>query len=526
MAKNGAFRLTYATMYDPPAEMHTRYEAAVADAKKHLGREYAMWIDGKEVRASEKVENRSPINTEMVLGMFQRASVDDAAKAMAAARRAAKDWGRRPWKQRIKLVRKACDLIDKRIYEFGAAISLEAGKNRFEALADAAEAADLMRFACDQIEENKGYVKKMGRDPLKGYKATNISSLLPYGVWVVVSPFNFPAALTAGPIGSALAAGNTVVYKPAEDTPWAPRLLAECFRDAGFPDGVVNFVTGKGSVAGQALIDSPETDGVTFTGSVDVGMRIYRSFAAGKYPRPTLLEMGGKNPVIVSRHADLERAVQGIYRSAFGYQGQKCAAASRIYVEEPVYNKLMDKLVATTQGLKIGDPTRKEIFLGPVINASAYNNYKNYAEELSQSGEFLTGGKVLTDGEYGKGYFCEATIVTNVPTGHRLWKEEMFLPITMVHKVKNLEEGMNLANDVDFGLTAGFYGNKKESDWFFDNIQAGVTYTNRPQGATSGAWPGFQTFGGWKGSGSTGKNVGGPHYLQLYMREQSRTTIE
>ncbi len=526
MAKNGDFRLTYATMYDPPAEMHTRYEAAVAAAKKHLGQEYPMWIGGKEVLAKEKKEKRSPIDTDMVLGIFQRASIGDAHVALGVARRAAKDWGRRPWLERIGFVRKAANLINDRIYDFAAALTLEVGKNRLEALGDAAESADLMRFACDQIEENDGFVRQMGKDPLKGYTATNISRLLPYGVWLVVSPFNFPGALTAGPVGSALVAGNTVVYKPAEDTPWAPRLLAECFRDAGFPDGVVNFVTGRGSIAGQAMIESPEVDGVTFTGSVDVGMGIYRAFAAGKYPRPALLEMGGKNPVLVSRHADLERAIQGIYRSAFGLQGQKCSAASRIYIEEPVYDQFMDKFVETTKGLKIGDPTKKEIFLGPVVNASGYDNFKNFAEELSQSGEFLTGGKVLTEGDFGKGYFCEATIVADVPTNHHLWKEEMFLPIAMVHKIKTLEEGMALANDVDFGLTAGFYGNKDESRWFFENIQAGVTYANRPQGATSGAWPGFQTFGGWKGSGSTGKNVGGPHYLQLYMREQSNTTIE
>jgi len=236
--------------------------------------------------------------------------------------------------------------------------------------------------------------------------------------------------------------------------------------------------------------------------------------------------MGGKNPAIVSRHADLERATQGLYRSAFGLQGQKCSAASRIYVEEPVYDELVEKLVTVTKGLKIGDPTKKENFLGPVVNASGYDNFKNWTEELSQAGDFLTGGKVLTNGDFGKGYFCEPTIAANVPTSHRLWKTEMFLPITMVHKIKNLEEGMALANDVDFGLTAGFYGSEKEANWFFENIEAGVTYANRPQGATTGAWPGFQPFGGWKGSGSSGKNAGGHYYLQLYMHEQINTIIK
>jgi 1-pyrroline-5-carboxylate dehydrogenase len=255
-------------------------------------------------------------------------------------------------------------------------------------------------------------------------------------------------------------------------------------------------------------------------------MGIYRKFSQGRYPRPTILEMGGKNPAIVSRHADLDRAVKGLTRSAFGNQGQKCSAASRVYVEEAVYDELVQRFVEATEDIKIGDPTRKEVFVGPVINQSAYDNFKNFTEELSQAGEFLTGGKVLTDGDYGKGYFCQPTISANVPTDHRLWKYEMFLPIVMVHKIKNLDEGMKLANDVDFGLTAGFYGSQEETEWFFENIQAGVTYANRPQGATTGAWPRFQPFGGWKGSGSSGKNAGGHYYLQLYMHEQINTLIE
>jgi len=526
MAGNGKFKLTYATMFDSPEELHIEYEAAVKRVKGELGRDHPMWIGGKDITVSEKKENRSPIDTGMLLGTFQRATPKDGQGAMEAAQRAARDWSRRPWQERVALVRKAADLITERIFTFGAVISLEAGKTRMEALADAAESAALMQYACDQMEANKGFVVEMGKDPLKGFDVTNISKLKPYGVWVVISPFNFPGALTAGPVGTALVAGNTVVYKPAEDTPWTSRLLAEAFRDAGFPDGVVNYVTGKGSVVGQALIDSPLTAGVTFTGSVDIGMSIYQSFSRGRYPRPTILEMGGKNPAIVSRHADLDRAVKGICRSAFGNQGQKCSAASRIYVEEPVYNELIEKLVAATEQMKIGDPTRKEVFLGPVINQGAYDNFKNFTEEISQAGDFLTGGKVLTDGDYGKGYFCEPTIAANVATSHRLWKYEMFLPITMVHKIKNLDEGMTLANDVDFGLTAGFYGSPEEATWFFDNIEAGVTYANRPQGATTGAWPRFQPFGGWKGSGSTGKNAGGHYYLQLYMREQVNSVIK
>ncbi len=524
--KNNDFRLTYATMYDPPEEMHTNFEAEVGKIRANLGKEYAMLINGKDVRAEEKFEDRSPINTDWTLGIFQKGGQKHADDAMAAARKAARVWGRTPWQERIALVRKAASLIDERIYQFGAVIALEVGKNRLEALADAAETADLMRYSCDEIEANNGFVVKMGQDPLVGYTAVNYSTLKPYGVWLVISPFNFPCALTGGPVGAAVAAGNAVVMKPATDTPWTSRLLAEAYRDAGVPDGVVNYVTGPGGTLGQRLIDSPEVDGITFTGSYDIGMKIYRGFANGKYPRPTILEMGGKNPAIVSRNADLERAAQGILRSAFGLQGQKCSATSRILVEAPVYDALVGKLTDMTNNLKIGDPTEKGVFLGPVINNSSYNDFKTFTEELSQAGEFLTGGKVLTGGMYGKGYFCEPTIAAEVPMDHRLWKHEMFLPITMVHKVNSLDEAMEIANNVDYGLTAGFYGSTDEAQWFFDNIEAGVTYANRPQGATTGAWPGFQPFGGWKGSGSSGKNAGGHYYVQLYMHEQIHTRIE
>jgi 1-pyrroline-5-carboxylate dehydrogenase len=360
---------------------------------------------------------------------------------------------------------------------------------------------------------------------LKGYRSTNTSVLRPYGVWVVISPFNFPAALTGGPTGAALVAGNTVVMKPASDTPWTVRLLAECFREAGLPDGVVNYVTGPGGTIGQELISNREVDGITFTGSFDVGMEIYRTFAKGRYPRPTILEMGGKNPSIVSRHADLERAALGIVRSAFGLQGQKCSANSRVYIEQPVYDKLVGRLVDLTQKFVVGDPTEKGVYLGPVVNANSYKQFKQFTEEISDAGRFLTGGKVLTEGAYAKGFFCQPTLAADVPLNHRLWKHEMFLPITFVHPVGDLDEAMKLANDVDYGLTAGFYGSPKEAEWFYENIQAGVTYANRPQGATTGAWPGFQPFGGWKGSGSTGKNSGGRYYLPLYLHEQIHTLI-
>ncbi len=519
------FKLTYGTMYNPPEELHTSFENALARVKSALGQEHGMIIGGKERLAAEKFENRSPANREVLLGVFQKGTAQDAADAIAAAKKAFPMWSHTPWQERVAYIRKAADLMDQRLYEMSATVSLEVGKNRMEALGDVAETADLLRYACFQMEKNNGYVVEMGRDPLRGFDSTNVSVLRPYGVWLVISPFNFPASLCGGPSGAALVAGNTLVMKPASDTPWIARLIADCLRDAGIPEGVFNYVTGPGSTVGQALIESKEVAGVTFTGSYDVGMKIFCDFCGSRWIRPTILEMGGKNPAIVSRNANLDDAAAGIVRSSFGLQGQKCSACSRVFIEAPVYDQLVDRLVSQTEKLVIGDPTERSVFLGPVINQNSFRDFQRYTEEISQSGRFLTGGKVLTQGEFSKGYFCSPTYVADLPVDHPLWKEEMFVPITTLARVDSLEEAMRLANDVQYGLTAGFYGSAEEVDWFFDQTQAGVTYANRPQGATTGAWPGFQPFGGWKGSGSTGKNSGGNYYLPLYMHEQIHTRV-
>ncbi len=521
-----SFKLTYSTMFNPPEELHTRFAESLARVKSSLGKEYAMIINGKDVFSSDKFENRSPANTDLVLGVFQKGSSANAQAALEAAHAAFPAWRKTPWQERIRLLRKAAELMDERTFDIGVAVALEVGKNRMEALGDVAETADLIRYSCDRMEANEGFVHELGRDPLTGFVSTNFSVLRPYGVWVVISPFNFPCALTGGPAGAALATGNTIIMKPATDTPWTARLIAECFRDAGIPDGVYNYVTGPGSSVGQVLIDSPLVSGITFTGSFDVGMKIGRDFSSGKWVRPAILELGGKNPAIVSKHANLDDAALGIVRSAFGLQGQKCSACSRVFIEKPVYADLLQKITDLTSKLVIGDPTERQVYNGPVINKGSYADYLTFCGELATAGMIVAGGKVVSDGEFTKGFFCPDTIAVDVPMDHHLWKDEMFLPIMMVTAVNSMTEAMKHANDVAYGLTAGFYGAPDEVDWFFDEIEAGVTYANRPQGATTGAWPGFQPFGGWKGSGSSGKNAGGLYYLPLYMHEQIRTLVK
>ncbi len=519
------FRLTYATMFDPPPELHRNYERALAKVKSELGREYPLLVGGERRRAADTGAARSPITTDWVLGRLPKGSAEDARAALAAARAALPAWSALPWQRRVRYLRAVAALINERVFEFAAIDSLEVGKNRMESLGDVQETADLISYYCDQMERHDGYVTPMGRDPLKGYTASNTSVLRPYGVWVVISPWNFPVALSGGPSGAALLAGNTLVVKPATDTPWVGYFLASCFLDAGLPKGVYNFVTGPGGTLGEELITNPGVDGITFTGSFDVGMHIYRAFAGGKWPRPCIAEMGGKNAVIVSQHADLDAAALGCYRSAFGLQGQKCSASSRIFIERAVKDKFTAKLLALLERTNIGDPTVQANWLGPVANASGARSYESYCAELRQAGTILFGGRRLTQGDLAKGYFCAPTLVDNVPESHRLWREEMFLPIVMIAAVDSLEEGMRRANNADYGLTAGFYGSQREAQWFFEHIEAGTCYANRPQGATTGAWPGLQPFGGWKGSGSSGKSAGGIWYVPQFMREQSRTLI-
>ncbi|WP_174875663.1 aldehyde dehydrogenase family protein [Vogesella oryzae] len=520
-----SFRLTYSTMFNPPDELHQAFEAALARAQAQLGQRHGLFIDGEEVFCQAQFASRSPIDSEQVLGHFQLAGSEEVDAAMQAAQAAYPGWRRTPWPQRVALLRKVADLVEQRVYDIAAVVALEVGKNRMEALGEVQEVADFFRCYADDFERNNGFDHTLPDDPVAGYRSHNRSVLKPYGVWGVVAPFNFPFALTGGPVAAALVTGNTVVMKAPSDTPYAVRLLSDCLRDAGLPRGVFNFITGSGSVAGKALIEHPLLAGITFTGSYHTGMAIYRHFAAGAYPRPAVLEMGGKNAAIVTRHADLDRAALGIMRSAFGLSGQKCSALSRVYVEESVADTLIDKLLSHICQLKVGNPLQAGVYMGPVATPAAAANYELYCAQLHASAKVLCGGQRLLDGEMENGLFCAPTLA-EAPVDHPLFSQEMFLPILMLARVADKEAALAEANRVELGLTAGMYGSEEEVAWFLDNIEAGVTYSNRPQGATTGAWPGYQPFGGWKGSGSTGKAIASFYYLPLYMREQSQTVVE
>jgi 1-pyrroline-5-carboxylate dehydrogenase len=519
------FRLTYATMFDPPPALHQRFDAALAAVRSRLGGEHAMHIAGRAVETGDWFELRSPIDTRVLLGRSARGGPAEATAAAEAARAAAPAWAAMPWRERLLPLRRAAALIEERVYDLSAALALEVGKNRMEALGEVQETADLISWYCDRMEEAEGFDRVLPDEPLVGFRSRNRTLLKPYGAWAVVAPFNFPVALAGGPIGAALAAGNTVVFKVASQTAWSGRLLMDVFHDAGLPPGVLNLVSGPGGSLGQALMAAPAIAGATFTGSHEVGMGLLRRFAAGARPRPLIAEMGGKNAAIVSRHADLDRAATGIVRSAFGLQGQKCSACSRVYVERAVADELRQRLVARTEAIAIGDPTDAAHWLGPVIDAAAVARYRRAADELRATGQVLTGGRVLDGGALAHGHFVAPTVGA-IDGAHRLWREELFLPLVLVAEVDSLDEAITRANDSDFGLTAGFYGAPDEIPVFLDRIEAGVTYVNRPQGATTGAWPGYQPFGGWKGSGSSGKAIGSFWYLPQYLREQSQTVVD
>jgi acyl-CoA reductase-like NAD-dependent aldehyde dehydrogenase len=525
MQTSAAFKLTYSTMFDPAPELHTRFDAALADVRTAWGSFYPMWINGRAVATTDRFEVRSPINREWLLGTFPIARSEDLAQAIDAARSAQPSWAALPYAERIKYLRRAATLIEQRVYPISAAVALEVGKNRMEALGEVQETADLINWYCDQMEANHGFTRDLPNDPLTGFVSRNRTVMKPYGAWVVIAPFNFPYALAGGPLGAALVAGNTVVFKVASDTSLSGWLLAEVMRDAGLPPGVANFVTGPGAQFGDAVAATPGVAGLTFTGSYEVGMQLLRRFAAGRWPRPCIAEMGGKNAAIVSRHADIERAATGIVRSAFGLQGQKCSACSRVYVERPVARALRDLMVKKAQAIKVGDPTARENWMGPVITAAAYARYQRCSEELRQHGTIFTGAETLTAGPLAKGYFVAPT-VASAAYENALWRDEHFLPLVLIGEVDSVDEAIERANASDYGLTAGFYGAQDEIAHFLERIEAGVTYVNRPQGATTGAWPGYQPFGGWKASGTTGKAIGSFHYLQQYLREQSQTVVD
>ena len=521
MTVTPAFKITYTTLGANQDAFHAAFDEALASVRGQLGKTHGHFIGGREITVSDTFDDFSPIDARLLIGRFakgDRATVDQAIERAHAAWPA---WRDTPWQKRLEILRRAAELISRDKYALAAAMALEVGKNRLEAMGDVEEAADLIRYYCQQMEDANGFEQPLGS--LSPNEHTK-SVLRPLGVWAVVCPFNFPLALAAGMSAGALVAGNTVVFKPASEAPLLAVKMAHLLAEAGLPDGVFNLVTVSGAVFGDAITESRLMQGMIFTGSKDVGMQLYHGFSQ-RFPRPCILELGGKNPSIVMDSADVEKAAEGTMRSSFGFGGQKCSACSRAYVHEAVYDRFVELLVDKTRAIRMGDPTEKDVYLGPIINQAALDRYLYWVERARQDG-----GKILTGGErveaYGAGWFVAPTVITGLPTDHPLFYTEIFAPVLVVAPVASLDEALELSNKADYGLTAGIFSEKPEEvDRFFNEIEAGVLYANRRSGATTGAWPGVQSFCGWKGSGSSGKGGCGPYYVMQFMREQSRTVM-
>jgi 1-pyrroline-5-carboxylate dehydrogenase len=516
-------KITYTSASGDLNEFHHRFDVALEAVRAAAGARHPFYVGGRaEDHGDEPLVDRSPIDTTLVLGRFAVAGPADVDRAVTVARETQRGWARLPWRERLTVLRRAAALIRERKYELAALMSLEVGKSRLEAMGDAEESADLIDYYCAQVEDADGFVRPMGRiTPVE----RNTDVLRPYGVFACIAPFNFPLALSAGMSAAALAVGNAVVYKPAEDTPWTGLRLYEVYRDAGLPAGVFNLLVGHREAIGDALWQHPGVDGVVFTGSKAVGMRIHAGLNAG-WIKPCLLELGGKNAAIVMPSADLDAAAEGVMRSAFSLQNQKCSATSRVYVHHEVAAPFLERLLERIRAIRIGDPTERDVFFGPVINQRAVDRFERAVAQARGEGRIILGGERLRGAVFDKGCFVAPTIAT-LPLTSTLFRDELFVPFLAVGEVDGLDQAILESNAAEYGLTAGiFSSDPAEVGRFFDEIEAGVCYANKRSGATTGAWPGAQAFCGWKGSGSTGKGGCGPYYVAQFLREQSRTVIE
>jgi 1-pyrroline-5-carboxylate dehydrogenase len=478
---------------------------------------FAHLIAGEASAEGELFERRDPSDLTGHSRRARAAGAETVASAVRAAREAQPGWRRMPYDERCARMRAVAGALGERHIELAAVVSLETGKVRAESIAEVQEAVDLIETYCEGIEAADGY-----SSPLVSLAPAerNMETLRPYGVFGVIAPFNFPVALVVNMFSAAAIAGNTVVVKPSQATPWTAALIAEAVEAGGLPAGVVNLVHG-GPDTGRALVRD-RVDGIAFTGSAEVGREIARCLSEGPYPRPVLAEMGGKNPAIVTEHASLEKAAEGVARAAFGLSGQKCSSCSRAIVVDAVHDEFVEMLCVFASTLAVGDPADPGAALGPVIDERAVERYEQCVAEAGLGGRIaLGGGRPSLDG-----HFVEPTVVCELPLAHPLTRRELFLPFLTVSRVDGLASAIAEANSVDYGLSAGIFSeDRSQIDAFLEQIEAGVVYVNRRAGATTGAWPGSQSFCGWKSSGLTGKGGLGPYYLPQFMREQSRTIV-
>jgi len=488
--------------------------AALAHVATQLGREYDLIIGGHREKTAGKITSLNPARPSQVVGIHQKAGSEHAQEAMDAAQRAFHSWSRISVEERASLLLNAAAVIRERKLEFSAWLTYEVGKNWAEADADVAETIDFLEFYAREALR-----LSQATTPIQLPGERNRLVYIPLGVGAVIPPWNFPFAIMAGMTAAAIVTGNTVILKPSSDSPTIAALFMEVLEEVGIPAGVVNFCPGSGATFGNAIVAHPKTRFVAFTGSKPVGLDIHE-LAAKTQPgqiwiKRTVLEMGGKDSILVCADADIESAVDGVVAAAFGFSGQKCSACSRAIIEAPVYDSFVEKVRERVAKLTVGDPVENHN-LGPVVNAGAQESILGYIAKGKQEGRLVAGGSVVaTDAG---GYFLQPTVFADVDADAVISQEEIFGPVLALIKVESYEEGLAVANNTEFGLTGAIYtADKARLEHAAQEFYVGNLYLNRK---CTGAMVGAHPFGGFNMSGTDSK-AGGPDYLLLFTQAKS-----
>ncbi len=495
----------------------TDVRAAMKNAIERVSseqKEYLLMIGGEKLRTDKKIKSVNPSNPDQIIGTVSKADRELVEKTMVAAWKAFETWKNTPASERVKPFLKAAQIMRDRRYELDATMILETGKNWLEADADLAEAIDFLEFYAREM------LRYASQQPVVQVPGEfNQLFYIPLGVGAVIPPWNFPGAIMAGMTSAAAITGNTVILKPASDAPIIAAKFVEILRKAGLPDGVVNYLPGSGSEIGDYIVEHPRTRFIAFTGSKEVGLRINELAARHQEGQPwikrVVLEMGGKDAVVVDATADLDAAADGAVTSAFGFQGQKCSAGSRIIAVESIYDELLEKIIERTKEITIGDVAVPENWLGPVINEQAMKKIMSYIEIGAKEARIVTGGNRAKGLN---GFFIEPTVIEGVDRDARVAQEEIFGPVTALIKARDYDDAIDIANGTEYGLTGALYStNRERIERAKRDFHVGNLYFNRK---CTGALVGVQPFGGFNMSGTNSK-AGGRDYLSLFLQAKS-----
>ncbi|EPJ2811881.1 aldehyde dehydrogenase family protein [Pseudomonas putida] len=496
---------------------HEVFAQAVSAQRKQKPVIVPHVIAGKEYFDGPLLQREDPSYPSVIVSGCHDAPGDLVRLAVQKSREAQREWVKVPLEERIARIAKAVDFVASKIDDWTVRVAVEIGKTRAGARAEALEVLELLKYYVEYASRPGAFEDEREEDPSG---LANLSVLRPYGVFGFITPFNYPIVQAAGPTIAAIIAGNGMVIKTTHHGPWSCHAVYEMCAAMDLPVGLVNIIHGADD-PGRALVAS-DVDGMSFTGSVSVGQEIIRQFSNGAYPRPVIAEMGGKNPVIVTDTADLEMAADGIVFSAFDLVGQKCSALSRVIATPKAYERLVELVAERRSKLVIAEPAVENSFGGPVVEKRAVQRFEDVVKKAKAGGFRVDGGEVLNQ----DGYFVDATVISGVPVDHELAVTEYFLPLVSISVVPDFKAALKAANATSMGLTAGIYtGDIEEARTFLREIEAGCVNVNVPGHATTGWWPGPQAFGGWKASGSTGKQALGKWYVQQFARQQSRKTV-